>query len=428
MVRDSDGEGHLPYTDASGKIDTRRVGGAWAALHGGYRGQKYAGPNKSAAIAKLRKIYKSLGRKPPGEESLLIAPFKSILERLAESFEYQGYGLAESTVIARAALAQPIPEILLTKSAAWFEEWLPAAEALMETEAEDLSDRVGRAAMYSGVFQSGSTPGQWASIVVDGVYPPFAGRPGIVVVRRERVLTTTDGQVMCAEWTLNADGDVEFSNVRDITITAKNFVLRQQENMGEAIVCLDAARRAIDDAEISYLASCIAGTKFVVPAIVLEGRQQPVQIMELTKFLRHEGSLTEGVQDRIELPTILFEASTPKQHAIAKMASRHAAVRAANRRAVKTQTRLIHPVMSPGMKVGGMGERDISALLFDKKIFAAGRAKQWLRSMDFSTEQVDETPDSYIRATQFAKPPFAESRRIPLLYGIDAIVCPRSRR
>jgi hypothetical protein len=31
------------------------MGAAWAALHGGYRGNKYEGPDRSAAIAKLKK-------------------------------------------------------------------------------------------------------------------------------------------------------------------------------------------------------------------------------------------------------------------------------------------------------------------------------------------------------------------------------------
>lgn len=58
---------HLPYTDESGKPDHRLMGAAWAALHGGYRGNKYEGPGKEEAIKKLRGIYKSEGLTPPGE-------------------------------------------------------------------------------------------------------------------------------------------------------------------------------------------------------------------------------------------------------------------------------------------------------------------------------------------------------------------------
>src|SRR5215813_951732 len=60
---------HLPYTDENGKPDHRLMGAAWAALHGGYRGNKYEGPDKDKAIAKLRGVYKSEGMTPPGDET-----------------------------------------------------------------------------------------------------------------------------------------------------------------------------------------------------------------------------------------------------------------------------------------------------------------------------------------------------------------------
>jgi hypothetical protein len=42
------------------------MGAAWAALHGGYRGNKYEGPDRSAAIARLKKLYEREGMKTPG--------------------------------------------------------------------------------------------------------------------------------------------------------------------------------------------------------------------------------------------------------------------------------------------------------------------------------------------------------------------------
>lgn len=56
---------HLPVK-VNGKLDRRLVGAAWAALHGGYRGQKYGGPDKAAAIKKLKGIYKAQGWETPG--------------------------------------------------------------------------------------------------------------------------------------------------------------------------------------------------------------------------------------------------------------------------------------------------------------------------------------------------------------------------
>lgn len=66
LVSDKTGD-HLPYTDASGNPDHRLMGAAWAALHGGYRGNKYDGPSKSAAVAKLTAVYKSEKMDTPQE-------------------------------------------------------------------------------------------------------------------------------------------------------------------------------------------------------------------------------------------------------------------------------------------------------------------------------------------------------------------------
>ena len=60
---------HLPVKTASGSIDNAKLGAAWAALHGGYRGNKYDGPNKTQAIKKAKALYKQLGRTPPGESA-----------------------------------------------------------------------------------------------------------------------------------------------------------------------------------------------------------------------------------------------------------------------------------------------------------------------------------------------------------------------
>lgn len=65
------GAGHLPYTDESGKPSHSHMGAAWAALHGGYRGNKYEGPGKEQAIAHLKEIYRQEGMEPPSSKSIL---------------------------------------------------------------------------------------------------------------------------------------------------------------------------------------------------------------------------------------------------------------------------------------------------------------------------------------------------------------------
>ena len=52
----------------NGAPDHRLMGAAWAALHGGYRGNKYEGPGKQEAIDKLKKLYEAEKMPLPGEK------------------------------------------------------------------------------------------------------------------------------------------------------------------------------------------------------------------------------------------------------------------------------------------------------------------------------------------------------------------------
>lgn len=56
---------HLRVRDANGDLDHRLMGAAWAALHGGYRGNRYEGPGKEEAIRKLRRLYEQEGLEVP---------------------------------------------------------------------------------------------------------------------------------------------------------------------------------------------------------------------------------------------------------------------------------------------------------------------------------------------------------------------------
>lgn len=58
---------------ANGKPDHRLMGAAWAALHDGYRGNKYAGPQAEAALSKLTALYKSENIPLPGVSNQEIA-------------------------------------------------------------------------------------------------------------------------------------------------------------------------------------------------------------------------------------------------------------------------------------------------------------------------------------------------------------------
>ena len=58
LVVEDDGTKHLPTTK-NGKPDHGLMGAAHAALHSGFRGNKYSGPKKGEAIGKLKALYKS---------------------------------------------------------------------------------------------------------------------------------------------------------------------------------------------------------------------------------------------------------------------------------------------------------------------------------------------------------------------------------
>jgi hypothetical protein len=74
LVIDSDGKGHLPVRDsADGPLNHHLMGAAWAALHGGYRGNKYEGEGKAEAVAKLKALYKSEGMGWPHTDSEVLS-------------------------------------------------------------------------------------------------------------------------------------------------------------------------------------------------------------------------------------------------------------------------------------------------------------------------------------------------------------------
>ncbi len=60
---------HLRVHNMQGDADMHLMGAAWAALHEGFRGNKYAGPGKAEALAKLKKMYSMMGKTPPGESN-----------------------------------------------------------------------------------------------------------------------------------------------------------------------------------------------------------------------------------------------------------------------------------------------------------------------------------------------------------------------
>lgn len=69
--REMSSKWHLQVME-DGTPNHRLMGAAWAALHGGFRGNKYEGPNKEQAITKLKRLYASEKMNPPGEYSMFV--------------------------------------------------------------------------------------------------------------------------------------------------------------------------------------------------------------------------------------------------------------------------------------------------------------------------------------------------------------------
>ena len=111
VVEDSDKPTtwHLPVK-VNGKPDHRLMGGAWAALHKGYRGNKYEGPGKAAALTKLKALYKSEDMPlPVGEfdfsEAVSVMTVRQVLSFLLEQMEEETEEMAEAE-LAEVALAE----------------------------------------------------------------------------------------------------------------------------------------------------------------------------------------------------------------------------------------------------------------------------------------------------------------------------------
>jgi hypothetical protein len=60
----------------NGKPDHRLMGAAWAALHGGYRGNVYEGAGKQSALDELKKLYESEGMPVPSTKESALSVFK----------------------------------------------------------------------------------------------------------------------------------------------------------------------------------------------------------------------------------------------------------------------------------------------------------------------------------------------------------------
>lgn len=102
---------HLPIKNCSGEYDHRLMGAAKAALTKGYRGNKYEGPKKAQALAKLKRAYKAedLDFNTKSEVEMEIEELEELRAEIAE---------IKSAVI-KSETAHPLDEVIITLKSAY---------------------------------------------------------------------------------------------------------------------------------------------------------------------------------------------------------------------------------------------------------------------------------------------------------------------
>lgn len=136
----------------NGKPDHRLMGAAWAALHGGYRGNRYEGPGREEAIAKLRKLYQAEGMDVPGtKEAGGIAVYKQADGRYRwVSFSSNAYRDRDGEIVSTQALAEDCDRLDATKEYGPLRWWHVDGLDIGECDFNAMS---GRILVESGTFK-----------------------------------------------------------------------------------------------------------------------------------------------------------------------------------------------------------------------------------------------------------------------------------
>jgi hypothetical protein len=91
----------------NGTPDHRLMGAAWAALHGGYRGNTYQGPGKTEALAKLKRLYAAEKMPLPAEKSFVIFKDAAGHDRWL-AISSTAYRDRDGEIVSRKALQQAV--------------------------------------------------------------------------------------------------------------------------------------------------------------------------------------------------------------------------------------------------------------------------------------------------------------------------------
>ena len=124
---------HLRVRNASGDLDHRLMGAAWAALHSGYRGNVYDGPGRPEAIAKLKRLYEGEDMTPPSEK-LYSA---KVLSQTDETAVVAGYGVVFG--------GQDLEGEYFTKDTDFMPDIAPVKPVFYDHALNDVKHEIGKA-------------------------------------------------------------------------------------------------------------------------------------------------------------------------------------------------------------------------------------------------------------------------------------------
>lgn len=142
---------HLQVSN-NGAPDHRLMGAAWAALHGGYRGNVYEGPNKQEAIRKLRVLYEKEEMTVPSEKESGVSVFKQADGRYRwVVFSSSSFVDREGEIVSQKALEDDTARMNERKEFGTLDWWhTPVIIGQC-----DFSEMEGRISVESGTFIDG---------------------------------------------------------------------------------------------------------------------------------------------------------------------------------------------------------------------------------------------------------------------------------
>jgi hypothetical protein len=354
-----------------------------------------------------------------------LGPYKEIFEAHRDSFSAAGYSADESSALAQAIVARPIPESYLGQgqsqgkyaTAVYYESAIPSAMLLLEfNQYEAVSLKIQEAChLQQDLFRNDNDP-RLVTVIVSGVYP---GNPGTAVVKVEET-----GSWFATDWSITDDGDVKLDNVRDIGAYYETLAVGVTEALLPALNLETYSRDLPLQVESAYLTALAIDNPFEVPAVVIDG-PRPVAEMEFVKYLRSAKAITESFSNPYQLQERKMTGkvtSGPGASPVVQLAV------VTHRRAV-IERAYINAMLAMNAPLAGVGllekSTTLQSVVIDKAKFSESEASAMGKRNHWGSDRQDSN-DSY-RLRQFDPSECVEGsyRTITLKEGVSGVICKR---